>query len=49
MPKKHREDFLVPLPPGFAVETPAHNLRGELVTWNPTGLFVVVGHSRTYP
>lgn len=46
MPKKHRKDFFVPLPPGFTVETPAHNLKGELFRWKPTGLFVVVGHDR---
>lgn len=46
MSKKARRDFFIPLPTGFTVETPEHNLKGDLFTWKPSGLFITVGHAR---
>ncbi len=46
MPKKARCDVFVPLPAGFTVDTPEHNLKGDLFTWEPSGLFIIVGHGR---
>jgi len=48
MPKKKRKDVLVPLPKDFKVSTPRGNLKGEMFTWAPSGLFIVFSFDRAY-
>ncbi|QMI49977.1 hypothetical protein [Burkholderia sp. MBR-1] len=46
MAKQKRKDFRVPFSAGFPVTTPLGALNVKTFRWNPTGLWIVVGHDR---